>query len=148
MVNIMCCYINWEALSALAATFTFFTAVLAALFAWYQYKGESHRLKEATRSKILADYNWHYMQNKSIQLVIKALLDNDFSHLHAYDIEIFMRFFEKLYLLIHSENRMKKEISKYMFSYYAILAWDSESFWQRLSESTQISVKNLQDSED
>lgn len=88
------------------------------------------------------------MQNRSIQLVIKALLDNDFTYLHAYDIEIFMRFFEELYLLIHLENRMKKEISKYMFSSYAILAWDSEPFWQSLSDMTHVSVETLKTSSD
>lgn len=139
---------NWNVLAALSSFGTFAVSVFAAYYAFKQYRSQSKHTKVATRSKILADYNWHYMQNKSIQIVIRALLKKDFSKVQAYDIEIFMRFFEELYLLMHSENRMKKEISKYMFSYYAILAWDSENFWQRLSETTLESVESLQSAED
>lgn len=129
MVNLLC--IGWGTVSSIG---TLLVAIIAAIIAFIQYKSESSAAKEATRSKILEDYNWHYMQNSSIKRVVKSLIDDNFedSQIHKYDLEIFMRFFEEIYLLIHSKNRMKAEVAKYMFSYYAIMAWTSEKFWQKL----------------
>lgn len=147
MVNLLCCCVNWDAWNAIATTCT---CIAAAVIAWFQYKTGSNHQKEATRSKILADYNWHYMQNNSIRVVIRALIDKKFGEdkVHIYDIEIFLRFFEELYLLIHSENRMKPEIARYMFSYYAILAWDSDELWGRLASANNTSIEAERSSED
>lgn len=139
--------INWEAFTAIASCCTAVVSVVAACYAKQQYNSQSKHTREATRSKILEDYNWHFMTSNSIKVVIKSLLDNDYSNLHAYDMEMFMRFYEELYLLIHSENRMKMEIARYMFSYYAIMAWDSESFWNRLSETTHENVDSIKGAE-
>lgn len=130
----------WEATAAIGSSASAIISFVAICTVWYQYKKESSNNKQAVRSRILADYNWHYMQNDSIKNVINALHKNNFSSISAYDIEMFMRFFEELYMLIHTDNRMKKDVSRYMFSFYAIMACDSELFWQRLAETTQDQV--------
>lgn len=120
--------INWEAVAACAS---FLTCCIAGFTA---YKGLEHYRKdikfthEATRNQMLAEYNQRYSQNISIQKVVKALMSNEFNDVEAYDAEIFMRFFEELQLLIKSDNKMKKEIACYMFSYYAIEAYKSNKF--------------------
>lgn len=146
MVNVLS--INWNAIAAIANSASAVIAVLTVVFAWYKFEKEKKNNKEATRSRILAEYNWHYMQNISMRKVIKALLDDDFSKVHVYDMEMFLRFYEELYLLIHSENRMKMEVAKYMFSYYATEAWGKEEFWQRMSEMSGESVEALRSSDD
>lgn len=147
---VICMCVNWEAWNAIATTIACVVAIAAALIAWYQYNSASEHQRESTRSKILADYNWHYMQNRSIELVVKALIDKDFEKhkVHVYDIELFLRFFEELYLLIHSKNRMKPEIAKSMFSYYAILAWDTNDLWQKLATSNKTTIDVERNSED
>lgn len=146
MVNVLS--INWNAVVAIANSASAIIALGTVIFAWHKFEKEKKDNKEATRSRILADYNWHYMQNNSVKTIIKALLDNNYSEVHLYDIEMFLRFYEELYLLIHSENRMKMEVAKYMFSYYAIEAWGKEEFWQRMSEMSGESVEALRSSED
>ncbi len=133
----------WDAIAAIGSISSAIISFIAVYSVWLQYKKEAANNKQATRSRILADYNWHYMQNRSIKNVINALHKNDFSSIRAYDIEMFMRFFEELYMLIHTDNRMKKDVSKYMFSFYAIMACDSELFWQRLAETTHDQVDYL-----
>lgn len=133
----------WDAIAAIGSISSAIISFIAVYSVWLQYKKEAANNKQATRSRILADYNWHYMQNRSIKNVINALHKNDFSSIRAYDIEMFMRFFEELYMLIHTDNRMKKDVSKYMFSFYAIMASDSELFWQRLAETTHDQVDYL-----
>lgn len=140
--------INWDAVTAIATSITCFVAFGSAITAGYQYWKESHRLKEATRSRILADYNWHFIQNNSIQKVTKALLDDNFNSVHIYDLEVFMHFFEELYLLIHSEGRMKPEIAKYMFSYYALQAWNSNQFWLKYTNNNESKIVEEMNSED
>lgn len=54
---VICMTINWAAWSAISSLGTFIVAIVAAIIVFCQYKGESKRVKEATRSKILADYN-------------------------------------------------------------------------------------------
>lgn len=144
MVNMLC--VNWNVVAALANVGSAIIALGTVCFAWSKFKKENKNNKEATRSRILADYNWHYIQNTSMRKVIKALLDDDFSKVHVYDMEMFLRFYEELYLLIHSENRMKKEVAKYMFAYYAIEAWNKEVFWQKMSEMSGESVEALRSS--
>ena len=80
------------------------------------------------RNRMLAEYNQRYSQNTSIQKVVKALMKDNFEGVEAYDAEMFMRFFDELQLLIKSDNKMKKEIACYMFSYYANKASKSDKF--------------------
>lgn len=137
----------WIIISSISSLITALAAVGAGIYAVYQYKQESLRQKEATRSKILADYNWHFMQNKSIQNVINALIEDKYDKVSIYDIEIFFRFYEEIYILIHSNNRMKPEIAKYMFAYYAIAAWENESILKVLNDSMHDSCQSVKVSE-
>ena len=69
----------WDAIAAIGSISSAIISFIAVYSVWLQYKKESANNKQATRSRILADYNWHYMQNNSIKNVIVALHKNDFA---------------------------------------------------------------------
>lgn len=120
--------ICWDAIAAWSSLFTCIIALGTASFGICRYRKDIKFSHEATRNQMLAKYNQYYSQNTSIQKVVKALMKDSFDEVEAYDAEMFMRFFEELQLLIKSDNKMKKEIACYMFSYYAIEASKSDKF--------------------
>lgn len=140
--------IQWNLWAEISTVVTGIVALGSAGFAIYQFCKQTKANKEATRSRILADYNRFYASNSSIKIVIKSILDGNFQQLHTYDIEIFLRFYEEIYLLIHSENRMKAEIAKYMFSHYAIAAWDEEQLWTKLIDESHPTIDSVKTAEE
>lgn len=146
MVNLFC--VNWGAWNAIVSTITCCVAASAAIIAYFQYKSSSEHQKEATRSRILADYNRFYASNNSIKLVIKAIINRNYNEVHPYDLEIFLRFYEEIFLLVHTKNRMKGEIAKYMFSFYAIAAWDDDRFWDKLIDEEHPTIDSVKTAEE
>lgn len=116
-------------LSSISNIGIFVTSLIASFYAVIQY--ENHKKEE--RTKLLCEYNQRYSSDKNIEEVVTWMLqvsildDNgeiksaDPTRAHSPGIhkkEMFMRFFEELYLQIKN-NKIDKRESCRLFSYYA-----------------------------
>lgn len=90
-------------------------AVVAAIISYKELC--SHKNKED--NKLLSQLNMRYINNKDIQAVVKYLREIEPSDTEpdAYQIEIFLRFFEELGLYLKT-NSLKMEDVSVFFGYY------------------------------
>lgn len=90
-------------------------AVVAAIISYKEYC--SHKRKED--NKLLSQLNKRYINNKDIQIVVRYLRESEPSDTEpdAYQIEIFLRFFEELGLYLKT-NSLKAEDVNVFFGYY------------------------------
>lgn len=118
-------------LSAIADVGIFIATLFATLYAVVQY----HYHKKEHRINLLGEYNKRYATDKNIQEVITwmlkvAIVNDDGEIVNAepyrcyckpsiHEKEMFMRFFEELYLHIENGSMDKRQVCK-LFSYYAI----------------------------
>ena len=118
-------------LSAIANIGVFFATLFATLYAVVQY----HNHKKEHRINLLGEYNHRYATDKNVQEVISwmlkiAIVNNNGEIVNAepcrclskpgiHEKEMFMRFFEELYLHIENGSIDKRQACK-LFSYYAI----------------------------
>ena len=124
--------ISYETLQALASTGSFLVALFGGIYAYKQY--ENH--KDEERIKLLCGYNERYSKDKNIEDVVTWMLNiaevdtkgnviganpyiAAFNEPGIHKKEMFMRFFEELYLHIES-GKIDKTKACLLFSYYAI----------------------------
>lgn len=123
-------YINY--LAALGNLGVFCATLCATLYAIKQYNDH----KKEHRIKLLGEYNQRYSSDRNIEKVTKWMLkvaivdnngeitganpDRDYCKPGIYEKEMFMRFFEELYLHI-KEGHIDKMNAFRLFAYYAIL---------------------------
>lgn len=90
-------------------------AVVAAIISYKEYC--SHKRKED--NKLLSQLNKRYINNGDIQTVVRYLREIEPSDTEpdAYQIEIFLRFFEELGLYLKT-NSLKAEDVNVFFGYY------------------------------
>lgn len=90
-------------------------AVIAVVISIIQLR--SHNNKE--NNKLLSQLNNRYLNSEEIQTVVKYLRDNESSNVvpKAYEIELFLRFFEELGLYLNTKSIKKKDVKEF-FDYY------------------------------
>lgn len=90
-------------------------AVVAVVVSIIQLK--NHNDKE--NNKLLSQLNNRYLNSEEIQTVVKYLRDNESSNVvpKAYEIELFLRFFEELGLYLNTKSIKKKDVKEF-FDYY------------------------------
>lgn len=115
--------------NALGSISSALIALSVALYGIFQF---DRHIKEK-KTEILAIYNQRYSTDKNIEKVVRWIIDNldDNGKLKTvdpcekndipgiYEKELFMRFFEEMYLQI-SQGKINKEDAKRLFSYYAL----------------------------
>ena len=107
----MCC-------SIIGNIIDFCIMVVAIIAACISYKEwYSHKTKEY--NKLLSQLNERYINNKDIQTVVKYLryTEPSDSQPDAYQIDLFLRFFEELGVYLEN-NSIKKEDVRNFFNYY------------------------------
>ena len=118
------------------------TLIVAGYSAWYAQK-EYNKHMEEERTKLLCDYNHRYSTDKYIEYVIEwmlsiAIIGNDGSIIGVnrdiknippsiHQKEMFLRFFEELYLQIKKDKLDKQEVFN-LFGYYALIFDKYEEF--------------------
>lgn len=126
-------------LSSIANIGIFVTSLAAALFAVLEY----NRHKQEQRTKLLCEYNQRYSTDRNIESIIEWMLQialtNDEGDIIGvnkniknnppgiHKKEMFMRFFEELYMQI-KDGRLNENNIKRMFSYYALRFATYEDF--------------------
>ena len=100
--------------------FSFIVSIIALTVSYWQYKLHRRQL----RTELLTKYNVRYSIDKDISRVVKYLEQEEGLQLHEkiekpddHEVEMFMRFFEELELLIVSKAIDEKIVS-YMFYHY------------------------------
>lgn len=90
-------------------------AVIAVVVSIIQLK--NHNNKE--NNKLLSQLNNRYLGSKEVQTVVMYLRDYESSNIvpKAYEIELFLRFFEELGLYLNTKSIKKKDV-KVFFDYY------------------------------
>lgn len=92
-----------------------FVAVIAIVISIIQLR--SHNNKE--NNKLLSRLNKRNIGNKDVQVVVKYLRKKDPSNdkPDAYQVELFLRFFEELGLYLNTKSIKKKDVKEF-FDYY------------------------------
>ncbi len=90
-------------------------AIIAVVVSIIQLR--NHNNKE--NNKLLSQLNNRYLDSKEVQKVVKYLRDIEPLNVvpEAYEIELFLRFFEELGLYLNTKS-IKKEDVKQFFDYY------------------------------
>lgn len=90
-------------------------AVVAAVISIIQLR--NHNAKE--NNKLLSQLNRRYLGSKEVQTVVRYLRDIESSNVvpDAYEIELFLRFFEELGLYLNTKSIKKKDVKEF-FDYY------------------------------
>ena len=91
-------------------------AVVAVVVSIIQLK--NHNDKE--NNKLLSQLNNRYLNSEEIQTVVKYLRDNESSNVvpTAYEIELFLRFFEELGLYLNTKSIKKKDVKEFFGFYF------------------------------
>lgn len=89
-----------------------FAAFVISVIEWY-----SHKTKED--NKLLSQLNERYIKNKDVQTVVKYLRVTEPSKFqpNAYQIDLFLRFFEELGVYL-GNNSIKKKNVRTFFNFY------------------------------
>ena len=95
--------------------FLLIVAIIAACISYKEWY--SHKTKEY--NKLLSQLNERYINNKDIQTVVKYLryTEPSDSQPNAYQIDLFLRFFEELGVYL-GNNSIEKEDVENFFNYY------------------------------
>ncbi|MBR5039322.1 MAG: hypothetical protein IKX65_11465 [Prevotella sp.] len=121
-------------IGSIAEWLTAFIALGALIFSYVQIKN----YKKQGRIELLSDYNKRFCANEELKVVGKYL-EKECGLNHHYNVpepddhqvEMFMRFFEEIELLIN-EGAMDEETVYYMFSYYALEFDKKKNKWKRV----------------
>ena len=92
--------------------------VVAIIAAWISYKElQSHKIKED--NKLLSQLNKRYIGNDNVQFVVRYLRKKDPSNEipSAYQIDLFLRFFEELSVYLKSGSLKRDDVLSF-FGYY------------------------------
>jgi hypothetical protein len=105
-------------------------AIIAAIISYREYG--SHKTKEY--NKLLSQLNKRYVGNVDVQTVVKYLRYNDPTKEEpkAYQIDLFLRFFEELGVYLKSESLKRDDVLNF-FGYY-MYRFDNCKRGQRLKE--------------
>lgn len=91
-------------------------AIAAAIISLVQLR--SHNAKE--NNKLLSQLNKRYTGNKDVQVVVKYLRKKDPSNDEpdAYQVELFLRFFEELGVYLKTKSIKKKDVKEFFGFYF------------------------------
>jgi len=98
-------------------------AIIAARISYREY--QSHKTKEY--SELLSQLNERYLGNDSMQTVVRYLRDiePEGDEPSAYQVELFLRFFEELYVYMRHDGLEPDDVRKF-FNYYLERLYHSE----------------------
>lgn len=98
-------------------------AVIAARISYREY--QSHKTKEY--SELLSQLNERYLGNDNMQTVVKYLrdIDPEGDEPSAYQVELFLRFFEELYVYMRHDGLEPNDVREF-FNYYIERLYYSE----------------------
>lgn len=107
-------------LSAILGVMGFFVAITSLIVSYWQYKLHRKQMK----TELLSKYFPRYSMDPNISAVVKYLEKeeglahkNTVSEPDDHEVEMFMRFFEELELLIRA-NSIDEKVVSYMFFHY------------------------------
>ncbi len=113
--------------------------IVAIVIAVFQY----FTIRKQNKLELLTKYNARYCINEDMGRVIKYLEKYDGLNHHGevykpddHQVEMFMRFFEEIELLI-KQNAMEEEAVYYMFSYYVLKFEDIIKEWPHIEYNTK-----------
>ena len=146
-ILILCSIITADVVTAIFTMLSFCVAVIAACYAIQEYK--NHR--EALRTKLLCEYNQRYSTDSNIRTMLDwmqkvAITDNDGDIVevnldncnYSPDIntqELFMRFFEEIYMQINERNLDAEKVYD-LFSYYTLKYDQFNDYHKKVTDYT------------
>ena len=123
-----------EGISQYLGVSGFIIAIISLIVSYYQYRLNRKQL----RTELLTSYNARYSSDEDIKKVVKYLEQEEGLHLREkaeepdeHEVEMFMRFFEELELLIVA-NAIDEKIVSYMFFYYLQAFEKQKDKWKNI----------------
>lgn len=88
---------------------------------------ELHSYKQKENNKLLSQLNKRYLKNTDMQAVVKYLrdIDPEGDEPSAYQVELFLRFFEELYVYLRHDGLKTSDVKEF-FNYYLDRLYHSE----------------------
>lgn len=101
--------------------------LIVALAAFILSLFELHSYKQKETNKLLSQLNKRYLESNDLQTVVKYLreIDPDDTEPSAYQVELFLRFFEELNVYLRHGN-LKSDDVKTFFNFYFDRLYHSE----------------------
>lgn len=101
--------------------------LIVALSAFLLSIHELRSYKRKENNKLLSQLNKRYLGNPNMQAVVKYLrdIDPEDDEPSAYQVEMFLRFFEELYVYLRHDGLKKEDVIEF-FNYYLEKLYDSE----------------------
>ena len=101
--------------------------LIVALAAFILSIRELRSYKQKENNKLLSQLNNRYLENKNMQAVVKYLRDikPEGDEPSAYQVELFLRFFEELYVYLRHDGLEPDDVRKF-FNYYLERLYHSE----------------------
>lgn len=101
--------------------------LIVALAAFILSLYELHSYKQKETNKLLSQLNQRYLANNDLQTVVKYLrvIDPDVTEPSAYQVELFLRFFEELNVYLRHGNLDPDDV-KVFFNFYFDRLYHSE----------------------
>ena len=101
--------------------------LIVALAAFILSIRELRSYKQKENNKLLSQLNNRYLENKDMQAVVKYLRDikPEGDEPSAYQVELFLRFFEELYVYLRYDGLEPDDVRKF-FNYYLERLYHSE----------------------
>lgn len=105
---------------------------------------ELRNYKQKETNKLLSQLNKRYLDSNDVQAVVKYLreIDPDDAEPSAYQVELFLRFFEELNVYLRHDN-LKTDDVKTFFNFYLDRLYHSER-GQKLLEKINHQDKDLE----
>ena len=122
---------NCDWCSSIIGILTFVATLFTLILAWaaFSYTKREYSLHLAKgQSETLSHFNERYSSDKNIEKVVTYYINKIENTPHIteptiFEKEMFLRFFEELQYAIE-QNAISKDMAFYMFSYYAIKAYE------------------------
>ena len=113
-------------LAGIIALTTFFTGVME-----YARQGAQHRAQNFVQMRR------RFMENDVFRGICSLLVTGDdrLREVPTQDRRNFAGFIEEVALMVNA-RLIRKETAHYMFGYYALLCWNSDSFWEGLDRDS------------
>lgn len=148
LIILACCAESWNdtiqslatSVSAIVASLSLVVTIITVIIAYREYK----KIRKKEKCDILTKYNERYTNDPSIRIVIDSYLDKKTEKRPTVnEKELFLRFFEELEVMIIEDYISEKHVHDF-FSYYFLVLWDDDDFWNQamIGTKTKLQAQN------
>jgi hypothetical protein len=124
---------NLENIKIIAISFASLIGAITFIKGYFEYRLAAKQ----KRYELYDKYRKKLEENENLRNIVDLLETENpaIQELTRFNRYKFIGFYEDIALLLNS-GLIKPEIAHYMFSYYAILCWESDPFWEGINRNS------------